>query len=254
MTLAFSLPPQTASPLGRLDPRWRLAGLVGFAIAVSLLHTLPAASLALLAAGLLAVLARLPGRWCLERLGAVVLFLALFTLPLPFLIGGDGPSLDWGPLRATWVGARAGLLLACRALTILLVMLALLAAGPLDATLKAARSLRVPGVLVQLALLTYRYVFVLAGELARLRIALRVRGFRNRMSRHGYRTVGNLAGVLLVRGFERAERVGHAMRCRGFDGHFRTLTEFRTRPRDLLAFFGLAAAVAGLLLLDRFWG
>ena len=252
MTLAFSLPPQTDSPLGRLDPRWRLAGLLVFAVAVALPHTLAAAAYAFLVAVLLAVLARLPARWCLERLGGVALFLALFTLPLPFLIGGDGPALDWGPLRLTWAGTRAGLLLAARALTLLLIMLALLASGPLDATLKAARSLRVPGLLVQLALLTYRYVFVLAGELSRLRIALRVRGFRNRPTRHSYRTVGNLAGLLLVRGFERAERVGHAMRCRGFDGRFRSLTAFRTRPADILAFLLLVAAAAGLWLVDRF--
>ena len=43
MTLAFSLPPQTDSPLGRLDPRWRLAGLLVLAVAVALVQTLPAA-------------------------------------------------------------------------------------------------------------------------------------------------------------------------------------------------------------------
>ncbi len=139
-------------------------------------------------------------------------------------------------------------------MTVLLVMLVLLASGPLDTTLKAARSLHVPGLIVQLVLLTYRYLFVLAAELARLRIALRVRGFRNRATRHSYRLVGNLAGVLLVRGFERAERVGHAMRCRGFDGQFRTLTAFRTRPADVLGFLLLVAAAANLFLLDRFWG
>ena len=60
--------------------------------------------------------------------------------------------------------------------------------------------------------------------------------------------------ALLVRGFERAERVGHAMRCRGFDGRFRTLTEFRTRPADVVAFLALFGAAVGLWLLDRVWG
>jgi cobalt/nickel transport system permease protein len=251
MTLAFSLPPQTDSPLGRLDPRWRLAGLTLWAVAASLLATLPAAAVALVAALVLAALARLPARWCLERLGAVALFLAVFTLPLPFLIGGDGPAVEWGPLRLTWAGARAALMIGARALTILIVLLALLASGPLDATLKAARSLYVPGVIVHLILLTYRYIFVLAGELGRLRIALRVRGFRKRPTWRAYRAVGNLAGVLLVRGFERAERVGQAMRCRGFDGQFYSLTEFRTRPSDVVAFVAFAVTAAGLWLLDR---
>src|SRR5437868_4244073 len=81
--------------------------------------------------------------------------------------------------------------------------------------------------------LTYRYTFLLAEELGRLRIALRVRGYRNRANLHSYRTIGHVAGTLLVRSHERAERVGQAMRCRGFDGRFRSLTAFRTRWPDV---------------------
>ena len=145
---------------------------------------------------------------------------------------------------------RSALLVFCKGMTVVALMLVLLATAPLDATLKAAHALYVPGVLVQLAVLTYRYLFVLAGELGRLRLALRVRGYRNRATRHSYRTVGHVAGTLLVRSYERAERVGQAMRCRGFDGRFRTLTEFRTTPRDLLAFVLVTACAIGLVAWD----
>jgi cobalt/nickel transport system permease protein len=73
----------------------------------------------------------------------------------------------------------------------------------------------------------------------------------NRPSRHCYRTLGHVAGTLLVRGHERAERVGQAMRCRGFDGHFRTLTTFRTTAADVTAFLLIVGGAAGLVLLDR---
>jgi cobalt/nickel transport system permease protein len=59
-----------------------------------------------------------------------------------------------------------------------------------------------------------------------------------------------VAGALLVRSHERAERVGQAMRCRGFDGRFRSLTAFRTRPADVTFFLLTAGAAAGLLLWD----
>jgi len=130
----------------------------------------------------------------------------------------------------------------------------LLATAPLDATLKAAHTLRVPGLLVQLGLLTYRYVFVLGSELNRLRIALRVRGYRNRATRHSYRTIGHVAGTLLVRSVEQAERVGQAMRCRGFDGRFRSLTQFRTRAADVAAFLLIVGCSAGLLAWDLWKG
>jgi cobalt/nickel transport system permease protein len=246
MTLAFSIPPRTESFLSRLDPRWKLAALLFAATVAASLHRLPTAATALTAALLLALGARLLSRWFLERLGALALFLAVFTLPLPWLLADVGPVWTWGPLHLSQRGIVVALLIAAKGVTIVTLALIVQASAPLETTLQAAHALRIPGVLVQLGLLTYRYVFVLADELARLRIALRVRGFRNRVNRHSYRTAGNIAGTLLVRGYERAERVAHAMRCRGFDGQFRSLTSFKTRPVDVLAFGAIMAAAVAL--------
>lgn len=250
MTLAFSTPPLTSSPLSRLDPRWKLAALLFAAAVTALLRTLPAAGLALAATLLLALLARLPPRWFLERLAALALFLALFTLPLPWLLAGDGPAWTWGFFHISRHGVEAALSIAARAIALVTLFLVLQATAPLETTLKAAHSLRVPSLLIQLGLLTYRYVFVLADELGRLRIALRVRGYRNRANRHSYRTAGHIAGTLLVRGSERAERVAQAMRCRGFDGQFRSLLAFRTRPVDVAVSLLITASAVALAIWD----
>jgi cobalt/nickel transport system permease protein len=249
MTLYASPPPCPDSPLRRLDPRWRLAALLLAALAAALVRTLPAGLAALLGAVLLAWLARLPPRWYLGRLGVLAGLLALFALPLPFLVGGE-PGWAWGPLRVSLPGAVLAGLLVCKAAALGTLMLVLLATAPLDVTLKAAHALRLPGLLVQLGQLSYRYLFLLADEFARLRVALRVRGYRNRANWHSYRTVGAVAGILLVRGYERAERVGQAMRCRAFDGHFRALAEFRTRWADVFAFALIVAGAGGVLGLD----
>jgi cobalt/nickel transport system permease protein len=248
MTLAFRLPPCTSSPVSRLDPRWKLAALLAAATATATLHTLPPAALALAGALCLAVLARLPWAWYRNRLAALALFLAFFTLPLPWLLPGETPR--WSPLPFSLHGVHVALLLSTKAVTIVTLLLVVQATAPLDATLKAAHALRIPGLLVQLGLLSYRYLFVLADELARLRIALRVRGYRNRATRHSYRTAGHVVGTLLVRGFERAERVGQAMRCRGFQGRFHTLTAFDTRPADILAFLLIITSAAALCCWD----
>jgi cobalt/nickel transport system permease protein len=250
MTLAFELPPCTASPLSRRDPRWKLAALAPAAVAASFSRTWPAVLLALCGALLLAVLARLPWRWYRRRVAVALGFLAIFVVPLPFLLRGDGPAWSLGPLFVSLHGANVAALLVVKTTTVLTLILVLLATAPLDATLKAAHCLRVPGLLVQLALLSYRYLFVLAEELGRLRIALRVRAFRSGVSIHCYRTVGHVAGTLLVRGHERAERVGQAMRCRGFDGTFRSLTAFRTTAADVLMWLIVVAAAGGVLALD----
>lgn len=250
MTLAFTVPPLTTSFLCRLDPRWRLAALLITVASAATLHTLPVAAMALAAALILATLARLPVRWVFQRLSAAAIFFALFALPLPLLLDGEGPTWTWGPLHLSWHGIEAALLLTTKAITLVVLFLVAQATAPLETTLKAAQALRIPGLLVQLSLLTYRYVFVFADELRRVRIALRVRGYRNRMSRHSYRTAGHIAGTLLVRGYERGERVGQAMRCRGFDGQFRSLTPFSTRPVDVMAFVLTGACAAALALWD----
>jgi cobalt/nickel transport system permease protein len=251
MTLALEQLPCPESPLRRLDPRWKLAALLLAAAAAATVRTLPAATVFLAGAVLLAMLGRLPWRWYLARLGALLGFLALFVVFVPFLVRDDGPGLNLGPIRLSWYGVGVALLLCTRAAALVTLVLVAVATAPVTDTLKAAHALRVPGLLVQLVVLTYRYVFVLADELSRLRVALRVRGYRNRMTRHSYRTVGHVAGTLLVRGFERAERVGQAMRCRGFDGRFRSLVTFRTTAVDVVAFVLIGGGAAAVWLWDR---
>jgi cobalt/nickel transport system permease protein len=67
---------------------------------------------------------------------------------------------------------------------------------------------------------------------------------------HSYRTIGHLAGALLVRSSDRAERVARAMQCRGYDGRFHSTSAFRTRSADLLFFACVIAVVAGVLAWD----
>jgi cobalt/nickel transport system permease protein len=218
--------------------------------ATVLLQSLSAALGALAGALLLAAVSRLPPRWLLIRLGGLALFLALFTVWLPFLLHDRGPVWGLGPLTVSVYGSWVAVRLIVKTVTIITLMLVLLATAPLHVTLQAAYALRVPGLLVHLALLTYRYVYLLADEFGRLRIALRVRAYRNRANVHSYRTIGHVAGTLLVRSAERAERVGQAMRCRGFDGRFRSLVLFQTRPVDVLVFVLVTGSTAALLSWD----
>ena len=231
MTLAFDQPFYAASPLSRIDARWKLAALLPATVAVALLRAPEAAGVALVLAAGLVGLGRLPWGWYLRRVGAVALLLVFFLVWLPD-------------------GILPALALLAKALAMVTLMLILLATAPPEVNLKAVHSLHVPGLLVQLIGLSYRYVHLLADEFGRLRQALRLRGYRNRADLHSYRTVGHVAGTLLVRGYERAERVGQAMRCRGFDGRYRVLTAFRTRPRDVAFFVGVLGLFSLLWVTD----
>ena len=253
MSLAPEPLPTRDSALARRDPRWRLAAFALALIGVGLLQRLPTSVIALALAPGLAVAARVPWAWYRTRIALLLVALLPFLVVVPFVVDRGERLWEWRSLHVTDVGFIVGAVLACKTVALVTLALTLLVTAPLQVTLAAAAKLGVPRLFVQLMLMTYRYVFLLLDELNRLRIALRVRGFRNAMTGHAYRTVGQVAGTLIVRGADRADRVAQAMRCRGFTGRFRTLDESRTRPADVVMFGLIVGTVGGLLAWDV-WG
>jgi cobalt/nickel transport system permease protein len=245
MTPGFRHRPVPPSPLSRWDARWKLAAILLAAAAVAALRE-PLPSAAALAMGLVLLrVGKLGGAWARVRLGAFAMAALPFLLVLPFTL--DGPGWDIGPVHVSERGVLVGAGVVFRGVAIGAMALVLIGTAPVHHTLAAANRLKVPGLIVLVTLLAYRYAFLLADELRRLRVALRVRGFRTRANRHGYRTAGHVVGAVLVRGADRADHVSEAMRARGFDGRFHTLTASRTTAWDVAAFL-LLTAVMGLLL------
>jgi len=84
---------------------------------------------------------------------------------------------------------------------------------------------------VQLMFL-YRYLTVLGEEAARMTAAREQRACGRPLALAGF---GVLAGQLLLRSFDRAERIYRAMRARGFDGEFHGGAPARLSGRDAAA-------------------
>jgi cobalt/nickel transport system permease protein len=253
----MSLTPEHLAPrdsfLARRDARWRLAAFGLAVTAVAVLRDPGPTAAALGVAAILAVVGRVPGRWYRARIAVLLFVLIPFLVVVPFTVDRGERLWEWRFLHVTDAGLVVAVALAMKTVALVTLALTLLASAPLQVTLCAAGRLGVPKLLVHLTLLTYRYAFMLLDELGRLRVALRVRGFRNAMTGHAYRTVGQVTGTLLVRGSDRADRVAQAMRCRGFNGHFRTLTTFRSRPADVLMFLTIVGVSGGLVAWDV-WG
>jgi cobalt/nickel transport system permease protein len=177
-----------------------------------------------------------------KRLVPLNLFLLLLSALLPLTIGNSALA-SFGPLGYNVEGLVLAARIALKANAIVLMITVLLGRLSVVTMGHALDHLRVPNKLVHLLLFTVRYFDVLGGEYARLAAAMKMRGFRPRMNRHTYRTYGYLAGMLLVRGLERSERIVAAMKCRGFKGRFHLLDHFAFSPAD--AWF---AAASGLIL------
>lgn len=96
--------------------------------------------------------------------------------------------------------------------------LVLVATTGLDKIAQALRTLKVPSIFVLQLLLTFRYISVLIEELARMVRAYSLRGPGQKGV--GLKDSGSFAGQLLLRTFDRAQRVYDAMRLRGFNGEY----------------------------------
>ncbi|PZX45672.1 cobalt/nickel transport system permease protein [Roseinatronobacter thiooxidans] len=180
----------------------------GFA-AVQTLDTLLAlgaiAAVAVLAAGL---------SWReLARLRGAVVLACGFMVVLP-MIAGETVFARIGPLTLYLEGAQAGALIAARLLAIVALTLALLSPVPVLQLVAAMRALGVPALMADLALLTLRYMDEVAAQLARARLARRLRGGRS-----GWRALPEHALLLatsLIRAQARSEQLWAAMRLRGY--------------------------------------
>lgn len=254
MTLAFNVPASSSTSwLRRLDARWKLAGVFMLAVATIIVTGGGAAFVSAVLAIALARSAGVTAKQLASRLVPLVLMLALLLL-WPVLRVSEG-ELFWNVygVLISQKALRILLVVICKAAAIVTLAATLVDTTPLHELGQGAAGLGVPRFFVHLVLLTHRYVQVLSDEFGRLRRALRVRGFKARGDRRSLAVVGNVAGMIFVRGHERAERVHHAMAARGFDGRFRSLSSPRTSLADIAFFAGALLVAVTLIAGDGGW-
>ena len=198
--------PLTGPYLERVDPRLRIVAAIVLSIAIALLTSFTALIVALLAALALVPLTSISLTAALRRTVPVNVVVLILAAVLPLTTAGT-PLATLGPLEFSREGLLLAAAVALKGNAIVLLLMALV--GTLEpVTLgHALDHLYVPTKLAHLLLFTVRYVDVLHREYLRLRAAMKVRGFRPRMNRTPTAAYGYLVGMLLVRSFDRSERI-----------------------------------------------
>ena len=210
------------SPLHRLEPRLKLVVLLAVAFAFSLVRDLRLVPIMFAITAGLYALSRLPVSFLVTRLRAPGMFMLIMAVFLPFF-AGQTVWVRLGPLAVREEGVLSFLLIASRFVCILTVGLILFGTAPFTTTVRAMERLGMPSLLANMTLLSFRYLFEIGDNLARMETAMRLRGFRaGRLSWRGLRVLAALAGSLLIRSFEQAERVYKAMKLRGYGHNGRT--------------------------------
>ncbi len=219
MAIAFhaNLYIPTHSMVHRWAARPKLLSLLTLMFAIALIQHLVILPWALLVVGLLYGLARLPLSYLMGRLPYPGFFIAATVGVLPW-VTGHTVLWEWGWLALKLEGLQSAGLIAGRFLAILVVSFVLLGTTPFLDILEALRSMRVPAILTDMALLTYRYLFDIAAQLATMRQAMQLRGYGSRhlATRQQWLCLAALFGSLLLRSYEQSQQIYKAMRLRGY--------------------------------------
>ena len=145
----------------------------------------------------------------LKRWFALIIFIALMWATLSWQIGENGIELNFQGIElAEKLSLRTHLLL---------ISLWLFLWNINDAVLvQAIGKLPLPEKLIQLFVLTVRYIALLGELRQKMDIAMRARGFRPGLNRRTLYVTAQRVALLLIHALLKAETAQMALKCRGF--------------------------------------
>lgn len=197
-------------------------GFSGYRLSVTVLVVALAAMLAI----------KIPARLILARTVPPII-LGMFFFIIMVFFRGQQPLFTIQLLSFQLVGYSEGfymgLTILSRIAASVSMLLFLSATTPIQALGYALYWLKVPKVIVEILLLTYRYIFVLWDEGTRIREAQALRlGYPSPRSLAGWklviRSTCTLMGMVFIRAYDRAESTFSAMQTRAYNGNTSSFT------------------------------
>jgi len=187
-----------SSPVHKIDTKIKLVSFLTIAIFVSLFGV-SSKILVLLLAFLIFIsqLAKIPILFLLSRI--FVIFPFVFLISVSYLINKQSFSDVLNVVLKSYA--------------IILSLLILIQTTKFNDLLATLKSFKFPKFLVLLLSFIYRYFFVLTDEVEKMSFAVKLR----QQERLNIKTLINLFGFLLIRSYNRAEKINKAMILRGWN-------------------------------------
>ena len=211
--------------------------------------TWPAAPLVMVAVAMLALVwAKIPPRVFAIIMVVPLAFIIIGVITIAISVGGAPSDADLfrvGPFSATAASlGHAGTVLG-RSLGSTSAMLLLAMTTPMVDLLTWGRRLRIPDVLLEIASLIYRMLFLLLESVVGVREAQHNRLLGSAPRRQRWKATADGIGSILTRAWQRAERMDAGLAARGYENALVTLPIPRSRD---WRFIGL-----GFALLATIW-
>ena len=192
-------------------------------------------------------LSKIPVKTYFKRLTLDIPFI-LFALFLPFLSSENNDKiLEVFSLNIYQTGLNDMLTILFKATLGLTIGIILTAVTPSMEIIYGLQKLKVPNILIAIMSFTIRYIDVFIDEFKRVRISMKSRGYMEK----GLKSLIPIAfasGAMLIRGYERGERVYLSMISRGFNG----IIEFKSRNYGVSYKFNICVVICLIILgLDK---
>lgn len=168
-----------------------------------------------------------------------ILLLKRSALALPFclfagisnLILDTGTAFTIGTVSVS-LGALSFLTILFKTYLCVITVLLLVATTSIQDISGSLKMLRVPALFITLFEMTYRYIGILLEEASSMAMAYRLRGGQQKGILLSH--MGSFVGQLLIRSFDRSERIYHAMKLRGYTEAHAHFTVKKVRTKDIL--------------------
>ncbi len=190
----------------------------------------------------------------LSRFRAPVLFLLFVSVFL--ILFSEGETLfRIGPFALKSRGVTLALNTSVRVLCIITVGIVMVNTTPLAGLSGKLQKMRIPKILVDIGILTGRYIMVIGEDFRKMRASRKLRGYvPGKSISQRFRVIVPTAATLLLRGFQQSEMVFNAMHMRGY-GNTVSSTAVSDQPErpsrfNMIMFFSTLAMSAVLIVLE----
>lgn len=193
---------------------------------------------------ILMALAEIPYKPLLKRL--------LVALPFSFFAGlsniifNQQLALMIGPMPISY-GVLSFISIMVKTIFTVMAVMILIATTSLPKISYQLLSIKVPKIIVEQIMLTYRYISVLLEQVSNMYTAYILRAPAAKGIK--MKDMGVFVGQLLLKSFDRAESIYVAMKCRGYDGNYLYAKPSPIQKGDWLFLF----LASGILCLMRFF-
>jgi cobalt/nickel transport system permease protein len=174
---------------------------------------------------------------------ATAILMGISQVPLSYIMGRTLvilPFIVLAGLAAPWTGYAGLSVLLMRAVLCLMLLILLTNTTRFAELLRGMRSLGCPKILVMNLSFLYRYIFVLTEEAMRMKQARDCRRVGRARFKDEVKILSSMLGTLLIRSFERAERMHLAMLSRAYGGDFPVVSPRKFSLRDVAFLCGAA--------------